>query len=87
MSDQLRQLWQDQLDADVIAVKAYNAAILAFATTNIQQYQLDTGQTRQLVTRAALSTLKNTRDELLNEIAVLEQRLCGRGTIHMVPGF
>lgn len=79
--------WSDQLTAAKAMVTAYNAAILAFATSNIQSYQLDTGQTRQLVSRAALSTLKNTRDSLLSEVAGLEARLGCRGTTHMMPGY
>jgi hypothetical protein len=65
----------------------FNAAIRAFAMSNIQSYQLDTGQTRQLVTRANLATLRDTRDALLSDIDVLESRLCRTGTIRMVPGF
>ena len=69
-------------------VRALSAAITAFAISNIQNYQLDTGQTRQMVTRASLATLRDTRAELLNEIAVLEVRLgCGSGSTHVVPGF
>jgi hypothetical protein len=78
--------WADQLAAAKTAVAAYNAAILAFATSNIQNYQLDTGQTRTLVTRANLATLTTTRDSLLNEVATLEKRVCGSGVTYR-PGW
>jgi hypothetical protein len=79
--------WSDQLAEMKAEVVIYNAAIRAFASSNIQSYQLDTGQSRQLVTRANLATLRDTRDSLLNDIDVLESRLCGTGTLRMVPGF
>jgi hypothetical protein len=79
--------WADQLAAMKAAVLAYNAAILAFATSNIQNYRLATGQTDQMVTRANLATLRGARDALLSDIAVLERSLCGTSTLHIVPGF
>lgn len=79
--------WSDQLAATKALFAAYNAALLAFATSNVQSYELDTGQTRQTVKRAMLGQLKATRDALLNEVAVLEQRLYGCSTIRVVPGF
>jgi hypothetical protein len=80
--------WQEQLTSLRATVRALNGAILAFATSNIQNYQLDSGQTRQMVTRASLATLRDTRAELMNEIAMLEIRLgCASGSTHVVPGF
>jgi len=78
--------WEEQLAAAKAAVAAYNAAILALATNAIQSYTLETGQTRQVVTKANLTELRNVRSALLNEVASLEARLCGAGT-HVIPGF
>lgn len=79
--------WSDQLAAAKTAVTAYNAAILALATGAIQSYTLETGQTRQVVTKANLTELRRARDSLLNEVATLESRLCGSGSSHIVPNF
>jgi hypothetical protein len=79
--------WADQLAAWKLEIIAYNAALRAFAISNIQSYRLMTGQTDQMVTRANITSLKNARDSLLNDIDVLEARLCGTSTIRMVPGF
>ena len=79
--------WADQLTVLRALVVAYNAALLAFATSNIQSYQLDSGQTRQLVTRAQLATLRDTRNDLLNDLSVLEGRVNCSNTLIMVPGF
>lgn len=79
------QFWIDQLTAAKAAVVAYNAAILALGSDAIQSYTLDTGQTRQVVTKANLTELKNARMSLLNEVATLEARICGSGVTHGVP--
>lgn len=79
--------WSDQLAAAKQLAIAYNAAILALAVTGVQSYQLDTGQTRQLVTKANLASLRTVRDGLLNEVATLEARLCGAGVTRVVPGW
>jgi hypothetical protein len=77
--------WSDQLAAAKTAVAAYNAALLALST-GAQSYTLDTGQTKQTVTKADLGSLRLTRSALLNEVATLEARLCG-GSVHVTPGF
>lgn len=61
-------------------IEAYENAILALSTGSVQSYQLDTGQTRQSVTKQQLSQLKNTLDSLENRYATLQARLgCARG--------
>lgn len=87
MSDQLDILLAAQLEEMKAELAIFNSAIRAFASSNIQSYQLDTGQTRQLVTRATLSSFVKQRDSLLNDIVILSNRLCGGGTLHIVPGF
>lgn len=77
--------WSDRLAAAKSMVAAYDAAILALVA-GAQSYQLDTGQTRQLVSKANLASLRAARDGLLNEVATLEARLCGAST-HVVPNF
>lgn len=80
-----QSFWLDQLTAAKAMVVAYNAAILALATSNVLSYTLDTGQSRQTVTRNDLASLRATRDGLLNEVATLEARLYGCGTITAAP--
>lgn len=79
------QFWQDQLTAAKNLVTAYNAAILALATGGAQSYTLETGQSRQVVTKFNLTELKNVRNSLLNEVATLEIRICGTASTHLVP--
>ncbi len=79
---------QARIDATKLQIVAYEDAALAFATNqNIQTYELDTGQTRQRVTRADLASIQNTIDKLYNRCATLQTRLDGSGTAIMRPGF
>lgn len=79
------QFWIDQVEAAKTALAAYNAAILALST-GAQSYTLDTGQTRQVVTKATLGELRLQRSALMNEIATLEARVCGGGR-HVIPSY
>lgn len=80
---------REWLEARVTATKAlivaYENAILALAG-GAQSYSLDTGQTRQTVTKADLGSLRLQLNELENRLSVLDARLCGAGT-NVVPGF
>jgi hypothetical protein len=78
--------WSEQLENTKKLVVAFNAAILAVASGK-QSYQVDTGQTRILVTKANLTSIRDARAELLNEVATLEARLGCGGSTHIVPGF
>jgi aromatic ring-opening dioxygenase catalytic subunit (LigB family) len=75
-----------QLEAARKLRDAITAAILAVASGK-QSYQLDTGQTRLLVTKANLTSLRDMRSELLNEIRMLEVSLGCGGSTHIAPGF
>lgn len=66
-------------------IVAYEDAILALAG-GAQSYTLDTGQTRQTVTRAQLMDLRATLSNLENRRETLKARRFG-GSIHVRPGF
>ncbi len=78
------------LDARIAAVEAqiiaYEEAILALGTDNMQSYTLDTGQSRQTVTRANMSELKNILAGLENKRSTLLVRRNGSG-FHGRPSF
>jgi hypothetical protein len=67
-------------------VAALDAAITAL-NAGAQSYQLDTGQTRQSVTRAQLGQLASRQRDLENDILMLQQRLNGCGSIHVRPSW
>ncbi len=77
--------WSDQLAAAKKSAIAIQAAIDALTIGGVQTYQLDTGQTRQLVTKMNLTSLNTVLQSTLNRVATLEARLVGCNVIHIVP--
>lgn len=76
---------QQRIVAVKAAIVAYEAAILALAN-GAQSYQLDTGQSRQLVEKAQLGSLRLTLNDLRVELSTLQQ-LIGRGRFNVRPGW
>lgn len=71
------EFWQERLAACQLQVAAYEDASLALASGQIQSYTLDTGQTRQTVTKLDLEWINTAIDSLLNRCATIEARLNG----------
>lgn len=78
---------QQRIDATKLAIVAYEDAILQLSTGAVLTYSLDTGQTKQSVTKVDLIRLQNQLDSLLNRLTVLTNRLRGTGTIQMRPNW
>jgi hypothetical protein len=69
---------QERITATRTLIVAYEDAILAISTGS-QSYSLDTGQTRQVVTKAMLGSLQLTLARLEARLSTYEQRLgCAR---------
>ena len=64
-----------RLEKTKTLIVAYEDAILALSTGAVQSYSLDTGQTRQVVTKQQISQLQNTLESLENRYAVLRAQL------------
>lgn len=75
---------QARIDATKAMIIAYEDAATALAA-GVQSYTLDTGQTRQTVTKLDLAQLQRTIDSLYNRCATLEARLNGSGTVTTRP--
>lgn len=75
-----------RITATQAQILAHEDAISGLSKPDVFSYTLDTGQTRQTVTRQSLSALQKTLDALYNRLAILEARRNGAGTI-MRPGF
>lgn len=85
--DNIDSAWlQERIDKTKAMIVAYEDAILALSTDNVFQYSLDTGQTRQTVTKQQLGSLRLQLDQLENRLATLQARLCG-GSTYVKPGF
>lgn len=81
-----RSFIQGRIDATKLQIVAYEDAALALAA-GVQSYTLDTGQSRQTVTKLDLIALNKTIDSLYNRCATLQARLNGSGTITGVPAW
>lgn len=75
---------QEQIDVIKAQMAAYNAALTALATGAVESYTLDTGQTRQTVTKLDISKIKNILDSLWNRYSTLYARLYG-GSVLVRP--
>jgi hypothetical protein len=73
------------LEERIAAIKAqiiaYEAMFLAFTTTGVEEYRLDTGQTRTHVRRSNLEESQKTYERLLVLLNTLENRNGGAVTI------
>jgi hypothetical protein len=71
----------DRINATRALIVKYEAAIDALSN-GAQSYQLDTGQTRQLVSKVQLPSLLSTLSGLEARLASYEQRLgCARAYV------
>jgi len=71
------QFLLDQITAIEAQITALNAALLFLSTNPHKSYTLDTGQTRQEVSRDNIKSLQNTVDQLLDSRATLQARCNG----------
>jgi len=68
------------------AIVAYEAAILALST-GAQSYSLDTGQTRQNVTKANLTELRKTLEWLNSQLAQYDAQISGGAVFIAKPAW
>jgi len=78
---------QQRIDQTKAIIIAYEDAVLALTVGGVQSYELDTGQTRQKVTKNNLVDMNSQIDSLYNRCATLEARLNGSGVAQMRPNF
>lgn len=81
-----RTFIQGRIDATKLQIVAYEDAALALAS-GVQSYTLDTGQSRQIVTKLDLIDIQKTIDSLDNRCAALEARLNGSGVLTARPAW
>lgn len=76
-----------RINATEAAIEQYEAAELALTTGGVQSYTIDTGQSRQTVTRANLTEIRNGIDSLYNRRATLIARRDGCGVVTTRPSW
>jgi len=83
------EYWQNELVNTKILLNEIDKAILAITKTNIESYTIDTGQSRQTVTRVNIPALIQQKSSLQNTINSLELKLgVGQPAVkQVIPGF
>lgn len=72
---------QERITATKAEIVALENAAIDLSSGAIISYTIDTGQSRQVVTRSSVSTINTVIDSLYNRLATLEARLNGSGTV------
>ena len=66
---------------------AYEDAITALVSGGVQEYSLDSGQTKQKVTRLDVKSMQDALDTLYNRLTTLQARLSGSGSVTGRPSW
>ena len=78
---------KERLEKTKALIIAYEDAVTAIVSGQVQAYTLDTGQNVQTVTRVNLSLTQKALDILYNRCATMEARLNGSGTLTVRPAW
>jgi hypothetical protein len=81
MASAITDTWiQSRINSTKAAIESIEDAILSLSTGNLQSYTIDTGQTRQTVTKKDLARLNVELDNLYIRLDYLDTKLNGSGT-------
>jgi len=72
---------QERITATKMQIVALEDAAAGIMSGAITTYLLDTGQSRQTVTRANVNQINRALDSLYNRLSTLQARLTGSGTV------
>jgi hypothetical protein len=75
----------DRLARTLELIQKYDAAIDAIIVAGVESYTLDTGQSKQTVTKLDLDMLYRTLQSLENKYVTLQARCSGRFNQHGRP--
>ena len=78
---------QSRITAMEALALVYETSLTALATAGVESYTLDTGLSRQTVTKQDISKIQAAYKSTLNLIDVLYARLNGCGTIRVGPSW
>ena len=78
---------QERIAATKALIVVYEDALTALVTNGVQRYALDTGQSRQDVTKLDVPKLNAQLDGLYNRLATQQARLNGSGVTIVRPAF
>lgn len=75
----------ERIEKTKLQIEALEDAVIAVSTDAIESYTLDTGQSRQTVTKSNIKILNDVLESLYNRLTMLQNRLNGTGTVIGVP--
>jgi len=78
---------QSRITAVKAQIESYETAILAISSGGVEEYTLDTGQTRTRVKKQDLGNLQKTLESLYNRLCTMEARLNGTGVLVTRPSW
>ena len=78
---------QERITATKALIILYEDAVTALVTGGVESYTLDTGQSRQTVTKLDINNLNKALDTLYNRCATLQARLTGSGSTTARPAW
>ncbi len=81
-----REWLEERIAKKKAAIVLFEDALTALAG-GAQSYSLDTGQTRQVVTKANLTEMRNSISQLESDLSTLQMRLNGCGRFQARPGW
>jgi hypothetical protein len=79
--------WAERLEKAKTRVEDLEAAVSGLADGSIMSYQLDSGQTRTLVTKQQISQIVLALERALNDVSVLDARVNGSAAARIQPDF
>lgn len=82
-----KKFLEEKIDITKVQIEAYEQAAIALVNHGMQSYTLDTGQSRQMVTRLDLHWINKEIDALYSRYATLNSRLNGLGVVPVIPGW
>jgi len=77
---------EERIAKKKLAIVAFEDALTALAG-GAQSYSLDTGQTRQVVSKANLTEMRKAMAQLESDLSTLQMRLNGCGRFQARPGW
>ena len=78
---------QERITATKALIVAYETAVEALVSGQVQEYTLDTGQDKQSVTKINLNQANKTLGILYNRLSTLQALLTGSGSVHTRPAW
>ena len=75
----------ERIEKTKATIIIYEDAIDALITGGVEEYTLDTGQSRQTVKKLDIDKLQSVLDSLYNRLCTMQARLTGGGTVTVRP--